>query len=42
VPRHHRMHGAEQDGGRHGDEHRAHVSTGNVGPFRCRASPGSR
>lgn len=30
VPRHHRMHGAEQDGGRHGDEHRAHVSTGNV------------
>ena len=29
VPRHHRMHGAEQDGGRHRNEDSAHVSAGD-------------
>ncbi len=30
VPRHHRMHRAEQDGSRHGSEDSAHVSVGDV------------
>ena len=30
VPRHHRMHRAEQDGGRHGSEDSARVSAGHV------------
>src|SRR4029079_7048157 len=29
VPRHHRMHGAEQDGGRHRNEDSTHVSAGD-------------